>query len=185
MMMTVSHNKFLFNITNRHTNFPSLFLSGNSTCFRQFLCPSSGVFQCVFGTGICHAGLMAAVKRDQEGTFWSCLTAAIKPAWHIPVPNVQWKTPDDGQRNCLKHVEFFDKNKFGKLVHLLVLLKRSFIVLHSLYIQQLYVNDNCCWTSKPWRERQHVPFSVCAWLTYCSTSSQKTGVPLYTTTETP
>jgi hypothetical protein len=28
------------------------------------------------------------------------------------VPNVQWKTPDDGQR---KHVEFLDKNKFGKV----------------------------------------------------------------------
>jgi len=24
----------------------------------------------------------------------------------MPVPNVQWKTPDDGQRNCPKHVEF-------------------------------------------------------------------------------
>jgi len=44
---------------------------------------------------------------------WSCLKAIIKPAWHIPVPNVQWKTPDDGQRNCLKHVEILDKNKFG------------------------------------------------------------------------
>jgi len=30
----------------------------------------------------------------------------------------QWKTPDDGQRNCLKHVEFYSKNKFEKLVHL-------------------------------------------------------------------
>jgi hypothetical protein len=27
----------------------------------------------------------------------------------MPVPNVQWKTPDDGQRNCPKHVEFLDK----------------------------------------------------------------------------
>jgi len=32
---------------------------------------------------------------------------------------VQWKTPNDGQRNCLKHVEFHSKNKnFKKLVHL-------------------------------------------------------------------
>jgi len=31
------------------------------------------------------------------------------------VSNVQWKTPDDGQRNCPKHVEFRDKNKFGKI----------------------------------------------------------------------
>ena len=32
---------------------------------------------------------------------------------------VQWKTPDDGQRNCLEHVEFYSKNKFEKLVHLI------------------------------------------------------------------
>jgi len=31
---------------------------------------------------------------------------------------VQWKTADDGQRNCPKHVEFYSKNKFEKLVHL-------------------------------------------------------------------
>ena len=31
---------------------------------------------------------------------------------------VQWKTPIDGQRNCPKHVEFYSKNKFEKLVHL-------------------------------------------------------------------
>ena len=24
----------------------------------------------------------------------------------MPVPNVQWITPEDGQRNCPKHVEF-------------------------------------------------------------------------------
>ena len=27
-------------------------------------------------------------------------------------------TPDDGQKTCLKHVEFYSKNKFEKLVHL-------------------------------------------------------------------
>jgi hypothetical protein len=30
----------------------------------------------------------------------------------------QSKTPDDGQRNCPKHVEFCYKNKFGELMHL-------------------------------------------------------------------
>ena len=38
--------------------------------------------------------------------------------WHIPLPCVKWKTPDDGQRNCPKHVEFYSKNKYEKLVHL-------------------------------------------------------------------
>ena len=28
------------------------------------------------------------------------------------------ETSDDGQRNCPKHVEFYSKNKFKKLVHL-------------------------------------------------------------------
>ena len=37
---------------------------------------------------------------------------------HIPLLSVQWKTPDDGQRDCPKHVEFYSKNKFEKLVHL-------------------------------------------------------------------
>jgi len=28
------------------------------------------------------------------------------------------KTPDDGQRNCPKHVDIYSKNKYEKLVHL-------------------------------------------------------------------
>jgi len=36
----------------------------------------------------------------------------------IPLLCVQWKTPDNGQKNCPKHVEFYSKNKFEKLVHL-------------------------------------------------------------------
>ena len=49
---------------------------------------------------------------------WSYSQAVSKPLWHIPLLCVQWKTPDDGQRNCTKHVEFYSKNKFEKLVHL-------------------------------------------------------------------
>ena len=39
---------------------------------------------------------------------------------------VQWKTPDDGQRNCPKHVEFYSKNKSDKLVHLVGLIIRTY-----------------------------------------------------------
>jgi hypothetical protein len=31
------------------------------------------------------------------------------------VPNIQWRTPDDGERNCQKYVDFLGKNKFGKI----------------------------------------------------------------------
>jgi len=35
------------------------------------------------------------------------------------------KTPDDGQRNCPKHVEFHSKNKFEKLLHLVGFIIRN------------------------------------------------------------
>jgi len=44
------------------------------------------------------------------------------------------KTPDDGQRNCPKHVEFHSKNKFEKLVHLVGFTIRN----PTEYICELY-----------------------------------------------
>jgi len=55
---------------------------------------------------------------------WSCSQAVSKLVWHIPLLCVQWKTPDDGQWNCPKHVEFHPKNKFEKLVHLVGFIMR-------------------------------------------------------------
>jgi len=34
----------------------------------------------------------------------ACSKAVYKPAWHTPLLCLQWKTPDDGQRNCPKYV---------------------------------------------------------------------------------
>jgi len=57
--------------------------------------------------------------------FADSLKDVCKPVWHIPLPGVQWKTPDEGQRNCPKHVEFQSKNKFEKLVHLVGFIIRN------------------------------------------------------------
>jgi len=38
------------------------------------------------------------------------------------------KNPDDGQRNFLKHVEFYSKNKFENLMHLVGCIVRIKIV---------------------------------------------------------
>jgi hypothetical protein len=89
-------------------------LRWNSTCFGQFLCPSSGVFHCTHNNVICHTGLLTA-----------CEQAVSKLVWHIPLLCVQCKTPNDGQRNCPKHVEFHSKNKFEKLVHLVGFIIRN------------------------------------------------------------
>jgi hypothetical protein len=42
----------------------------------------------------------------------------------------EW-TPDDGQTNCPKHVEFYSKNKFEKLVHLVGFIIRKFVTMHG------------------------------------------------------
>jgi len=62
-----------------------------------------------------------------------------KPVWHIPLLCVQWKTPDDGQRNCPKHVEFYSKNKFEKSVHLVGLIKRIFPMHYGEQIKTGYL----------------------------------------------
>ena len=56
---------------------------------------------------------------------WSCSQAVSKPVWHIPLLCVQCWTPDDGQRNCPKYAEFYSKNKFEKLVHLVGFIIRT------------------------------------------------------------
>ena len=48
------------------------------------------------------------------------------PVWHKPLLCVQWKTPDDGQKNSPKHVEFYSINKFEKLVYIFGFILRSY-----------------------------------------------------------
>jgi len=57
-----SGKTFLIIKPTRSTNFSNLFLEWNSTCFGQFLCPSSGVFHCTHRNSICHTGLLAACE---------------------------------------------------------------------------------------------------------------------------
>ena len=39
------------------------------------------------------------------------MSCRFNDIYHLP--NVRWKTPDDGQRNCPKDVEFLDKINLG------------------------------------------------------------------------
>ena len=52
--VTVHRDRFLIIKPNRCTNFSNLFLEGNSTCFGEFLCQSSGVFHCKHSNGTSH-----------------------------------------------------------------------------------------------------------------------------------
>ena len=55
---------------------------------------------------------------------WFCSPAFSRRLWHTPLLCVKWKTPDYGQRNCPKHVDFHSKNKSEKLVYLVVFIIR-------------------------------------------------------------
>jgi len=76
-------------------------------------------FHCTRRNGICHTGLLTACEQDQDGAIAVC---TVK------------KTPNDGQRNCPKHVEFYSKNKFEKLVHLVGFIIRILWLLDLLQI---------------------------------------------------
>jgi hypothetical protein len=45
------------------------------------------------------------------------------------MPNVQYKTPDDGQRSCPKHVEFYDRVNLDKCVWLVI--KKKSVTTHG------------------------------------------------------
>jgi hypothetical protein len=47
------------------------------------------------------------------------------------VPNIEWRTPDDGQRTCPKYVEFLDINKCGKISASVSFIKKKFVTMHG------------------------------------------------------
>ena len=107
--VTVHRDKFLIIKPTRCINFSNLFLKWNSTCFGQFLCPSSGVFHCTHSNGICYTGLLTACEQVPARKL------SAKPIWHTRLLCIQCWNPDDGQRNCPKHVEFHSKIKFWEI----------------------------------------------------------------------
>jgi len=115
------------------------FIVINSTYFGNFLCPTSAVFYCTFGTCKFHETLMTASKQSPDGPDSSlfCLEAVIKPVWNLPLLKVQYKTPDDGQRRCPKHVEFYNRINLNNLC--IWLWKGTFIFPWSAWLGMLGV----------------------------------------------
>ena len=80
--------KFIFGI--------KLYVSDISSVHHQLF-----FFYCTPSNGLCRTGLLSRS--------WSCSQAVSKPVWHIPLLCVQWKTFDDWQKNCTKHVVLYSK----------------------------------------------------------------------------
>jgi len=93
--------------------FPKFILARNSTCFGQFLCPSSGVYS------LYTRHWYVSYRFEDYSSILVLLESCVfKPVWHIPVSSVQWinswwwaeELPETCRVSC--------QNKFGKLVHL-------------------------------------------------------------------
>jgi len=54
-----------------------------------------------------------------------------KPARNLPVPKVLYRTPDDGQRRCPKHVEFYNRINIWIISASGRLFKNISITMHS------------------------------------------------------
>jgi len=121
----------------RCTNFSNLFLEKNSTCFEQFVCPSSGVFRCTHSNGICHTGLLTACEQDQDGTAvpsWSCsqavtVTYMTYTTVVCTVKNSWWWT-EELSETC--RISF--QNKIEILVHLIGFIIRIKTVINFMCI---------------------------------------------------
>jgi hypothetical protein len=85
--VTVQRNKCLYNKTNQMRQFPKFTPTWNSTCFGQFLCPSSGVYSLYTWQWYMSYKFEDSFRAGSE---WSCSKAVNKPVWHIPLLSVQW-----------------------------------------------------------------------------------------------
>jgi len=52
------------------------------------------------------------------------------------------KTPDDGQKNCPKYVQFYSQNKFEELVHLVGFIIRTHCFLTAEFSNWCYLMES-------------------------------------------
>jgi hypothetical protein len=76
----------------------------NSTCFGQFICASSGVSSLYTWQWYMSYGFTDSLRAGANAPAHK-LSVNLYDIYHCYVYSE--KTPDDGQMNCPKHVEFF------------------------------------------------------------------------------
>ena len=91
-------------------------------------------FYCTHSNGIFYTGLLTAASRIRVALVpsWSFLqlSANLYNIYHWMC--VQWKSPDDGQRNCPKHVRFHSKKWIWEISASNLFYCEKFIVPNTL-----------------------------------------------------
>jgi hypothetical protein len=119
---------FLIIKPTRCTNFSNLFWEWNSTCFGQFLCPSSGAIHCTHSNGICHTGSgwncsSILILLLLDSCLQTCMTYTIAEC----TVNNSWWWAEELSETCRASFQ----NKFEKLVHLVGFIIRKFVTMHG------------------------------------------------------
>jgi len=124
--------KFVYNKTKKMHQFPKFTPAWNSTCFGQFLCPSSGVYSLYTRHWYVSYRSVDSFRAGPGWVLsWSCSKAVYRPVWHISVPSVQWinswwwaeKLSETCRVSCL--------SKFRELVHLFGFIIKKFVQMHG------------------------------------------------------
>jgi hypothetical protein len=126
----VHRNKFLYNKTNQMHEFPKFTPAWNSTCFGQFLCPSSGVYSLYTRHWYMSYRFEDSFRAGPGWNavpFWSC----SKTVWHIPVPSVRRINSWWGAEELPKTCGVSCRSKFGKLVHLVGFIIKKYATEYS------------------------------------------------------
>ena len=128
------YGKLLYNKTNQMHQLPKFTPAWNSTCFGQFLCPSSGDFSLYTRHWYMSYSFEDSFRAGpgwNSVPSWSCSKSVFKPVWYIPVPSVQWlnswwwteELPETCRVSC--------RSKFGKLVQLVGFIIKKFVTMHG------------------------------------------------------
>ena len=124
---------FICNKTKQMHQFHKFILAWNSTCFGQFLCPSSGIYS-LYTQQWCMS--YKFLDSFQAGAYASARKLSV---WHIQVLSVQWINywwwTDELSETCRVSCQ----NKFVELVHLVGFIIKKFVTMHGhmnvIYIQ--------------------------------------------------
>jgi hypothetical protein len=126
--------------------FPKFTPVWNSTCFGQFLCPSSAVYSLYTrhwymsytfedsfrtGPGSNSMEFHPGPVREHGVPSWSCSKAVFKPVWHIPVPSVQWINCWWWAEELPEACRISYRSKYGKFVHLVGFIIKKFVTMHG------------------------------------------------------
>jgi len=134
-MFEVVPGFFLYNKTNQMHQFPKFTPAWNSSCFGQFLCPSSGVYSLYTWHWYMSYRFVDSFRAEPGR---SCSKAVYKLVWHIPVPSVQWINSWWWAEELLETCWVSCRSKFGKLVHLVGFIIKKFVTMHGHMNVKLY-----------------------------------------------